>query len=442
MKVRRKGHFLFRKQQALVALSVLVVVALIFTYRGWAAHNRIMYLDEIFVGEALQPRLVSFRGFTTTFGETVFLQPFSGYLHSVVRASIELILLGPLSHYSAWTFILATSTWTLCAMLLFRTIREIAGLTGGVLAALSLALLHASNIIVLGQLNALQWPMLVVCIVAISTDFRPRTRLGFVLYSAFLILTALNAALAFIPILLLGWRVIAFHWRKRHQDLVFFSLMATPYLLQIFTYLGQRVRVVDPRNPWWFMWREIGYIPKLLLPAELRGSVVDPLAKGSFVLLGLIIGFLLLTITAGMLASFRGQPRVARTIAELVLVSLSTAILSVYLNGNLNHHYVLIPTITAWMAVIIAVHVLYQHHRFRPLGRVSTLAAIGIFVFSSAGLWKNDFRDPFFGPTSGTHLDSAITSSRSWCVNKDDDRVIALTGHSISLPCYVVRQLR
>jgi hypothetical protein len=160
------------------------------------------------------------------------------------------------------------------------------------------------------------------------------------------------------------------------------------------------------------------------------------------VLLGLIIGFLLLTITAGMLASFRGQPRVARTIAELVLVSLSTAILSVYLNGNLNHHYVLIPTITAWMAVIIAVHVLYQHHRFRPLGRVSTLAAIGIFVFSSAGLWKNDFRDPFFGPTSGTHLDSAITSSRSWCVNKDDDRVIALTGYSISLPCYVVRQLR
>ena len=401
-----------------------------------------MYLDEVFVGEALQPRLVVFRGFTNEWGETVFLQPFSGYLHTVVRALIELILLGPLSHYPTWTFALSTMVWTACALLLYFAVSDVVGVVGGVIAAIALPLLHASNIILLGQLNALQWPMLVAAVIAVATDFTPRTKFGSVLYAAFLVATSLNAALAFIPLLMLGWRVLALPKRKRWRDLIHLTLMAVPYTLQVFSYFGQRIRVVDGRNPWWYMWNEIGYIPKLLLPGPLRGSVTDDLSLATLSLLIGFLGVLGATIVLGLLAHFRSSRRVARMIIELVVVSIATAILSVYLNGNLNHQYVLIPTMTAWVAVIIALHGILQSTRWRTWGQLATMAAVGIFVFSSVGLWKNSYSDPFFGPTTGTQLDEAIERTQNWCINKDDEDLINLTGYSINLPCHVIRELR
>lgn len=411
-------------------------------YRGWAARNQMMYLDEVFVGEALQPSLVVFRGFTNEWGETVFLQPFSGYLHTVVRVLIELILLGPLSNYPTWSFILSTMVWTGCALLLYFAVKDVVGVVGGALAALLFPLLHASNIILLGQLNALQWPMLVAAVITIAADFTPRTKFGSVLYAAFLVATALNAALAFIPILMLGWRVLALPIRKRWRDLIHLTVMAAPYTLQVFSYFGQRIRVVDGRNPWWYMWNEIGYIPKLLLPGHLRRSVMDSLSPTSMTILIGFLTFLFATVVFGLVIYFRSSRRVARMIVELVVVSITTGILSVYLNGNLNHQYVLIPTMTAWVAVIIALNGMLDSTRWKTWGQWATMAAFGIFVFSSIGLWKNNYSDPFFGPTTGTQLDDAIEKTQNWCINKDDEELINLTGYSINLPCHVIRELR
>ncbi len=425
-----------------MALGVFFAVGAVFAYRGWAARDQMMYLDEIFVGEALQPRLVVFRGFTNEWGETVFLQPFSGYLHTVVRALIELILLGPLSHYPTWTFALSTMVWTWCALLLYFAVRNLVGVTGGVLAALLFPLLHASNIILLGQLNALQWPMLVAAVVAVATDFTPRTKFGSFIYAVFLVATALNAALAFIPLLMLGWRVLVFPKRRKRRDLVYFMLMAAPYTLQVMSYRGQHIRVVDGRNPCSYMWNEISYIPKLLLPGHLRGSVIDNLTPAALLLL---IGFLIVLVAivvVGIVIHIRSSRRVAGMIIELMLVSVVTAILSVYLNGNLNHQYVLIPTMTAWVAVIIALHGILHSTRWKMWGQWATMGAVGIFVFSTVGLWQNGYSDPFFEPTTGTQLDGAIEKTQSWCINKDDEDLINLTGYSINLPCHVIRELR
>jgi hypothetical protein len=401
-----------------------------------------MYLDEIFAGEALRPLLVEFRGFTTAWGETIFLQPFSGYLHTVVRAIIELILLGPLSHYPTWTFTLSTVAWSGCALLMYFAVKDVVGMAAGALSALLFPLLHASNIILLGQLNALQWPMLVAAVIAIATDFTPRTKFGSVLYAVFLVATSLNAALAFIPLLLLGWRVLALPKRRKWHDLTYFVLMAAPYSLQVLSYRSQRIRVVDGRNPWSYMWNEIGYIPKLLLPGPLRGSVTDDLSLATLSLLIAFLVVLVATIVLGLLVHFRSSQRVARMIIELIAVSVATAILSVYLNGNLNHQYVLIPTVTAWVAVIIALHGILHSPRWKTWGQWATMVAVGIFVFSSVGLWKNSYSDPFFEPTAGTQLDEAIERTQNWCINKDEEDLINLTRYSINLPCHVIRELR
>jgi hypothetical protein len=63
-------------------------------------------------------------------------------------------------------------------------------------------------------------------------------------------------------------------------------------------------------------------------------------------------------------------------------------------------------------------------------------------VFSSVGLWKNSYSDPFFEPTAGTQLDEAIERTQNWCINKDEEDLINLTRYSINLPCHVIRELR
>ena len=424
------------------SLGVLLTLAGIFAYRGWGSRNRLMYLDEIFVEEALRPAVIYYRGFTDAFGETVYLHPFSGYLHTVVRGVTELILLGPLTDYPGWAFLFATAVWSICAWLVFLAVREVSGPTAGVMAALSLALLHASNLILLGQLNAVQWPMLVACVVTIVLDYRPRSKVGTVAYPLFLVATSLNAALAFIPIAMLGWRVLALPRRKKLRDAVHFLLMAVPFTLQLLTYYGQQIRTVDGRNPWWYMWREIAYVPTLLLPGSFRGSTQDVLSGWRLVLLLVFLAGIVATVVSGIVVNMKGDRRTSRMLVELSLVTIAASIISVYFNGNLNHQYVLIPFVSAWTAVVVAASSMLRHGALRPWGQVASMGAVFIFVYSSVGLWKNDFGDSFFSQPQRVDLTEALREARSSCVNKDDDTEIFLTSYSILLPCQVIRELR
>lgn len=426
----------------LISFGVFLATFGIFSYRGWAARNRLMYLDEIFLEEALRPSAVYFRGFTDAFGKTVFLHPFSGYLHTVVRVMTDLILLGPLSNYPMWAFLFATTVWTVAAWLLFLAVRNITNAATGVLVALSFALLHGSNLILLGQLNAVQWPMLVACIITIILDYRPRTTMGMICYPLFLVATSLNAALAFIPIALLGWRVLALPWRKQWRDAVHFLLMAVPFTLQLLTYYGQQIRTVDGRNPWSYMWREIAYVPVLLLPGSLRGSTQQILSGWSFLLLLTLLAILVLTLVTGVIINSRSHRRTSGFLVELVVVAILAAIVSVYFNGNLNHQYVLIPFVSIWTAAIISAFSLLQNRTLRPWGQAAAIGAVFVFVFSSIGTWRNDFQDSFFDPTPSTSLDEAIKSARHMCINKEDDDEVYLTSHSILLPCDLIRELR
>jgi len=401
-----------------------------------------MYLDEIFLEEALRPSVIYFRGFTDAFGETVFLHPFSGYLHTVVRVVTELILLGPLSHYPMWSFLFSTTVWTLSAWLLFLAVRTVAGPIAGILVALSFALLHASNMILLGQLNAVQWPMLVACVITIILDYRPRTKVGMIAYPLLLVATSLNAALAFIPIALLGWRVLALPWRKQWRDAVHFLLMAVPFTLQLLTYYGQQIRTVDGRNPWWYMWREISYIPTLLLPGTIRGSTQEILTGWSLLLLLAIVAILVLAVFSGVIVGTRSDRKSSRILLELVFVGIAVSIISVYFNGNLNHQYVLIPFVSVWTAMIISIGSLLRRDALRHWGQAAASGAVFIFVFSSVGLWKGDFQDSFFGNTPGIDLREAIKSARHMCINKESGEEVFLTGYSILLPCEVISGLR
>ena len=127
---------------------------------------------------------------------------------------------------------------------------------------------------------------------------------------------------------------------------------------------------------------------------------------------------------------------------ELSLVTVATSIISVYFNGNLNHQYVLIPYVSAWTAVVVAANSMLRHGSLRPWGQVASMGAVFIFVYSSVGLWKNDFGDSFFSQPQRIDLTEAIREARSSCVNKDDATEIFLTSYSILLPCDLIRELR
>jgi hypothetical protein len=210
----------------------------------------------------------------------------------------------------------------------------------------------------------------------------------------------------------------------------------------LLTYYGQQIRTVDGRNPWWYMWREIAYVPTLLLPGSLRGSTQDILGTWPLVLLVALLAVLGVTVLMSVLAALWKDRGHVRGVLELITVSVVTAITSVYFNGNLNQQYVLIPFVTMWTAVILSVSMLLRDPVWRPWGQVATMGAVFVFIFSSIGMWKNDYHDQFFGPTFGTDLGEAIKASRLFCVNKESGVEVNLTGYSILLPCEVIRTLR
>jgi len=400
-----------------------------------------MYLDQVFVVKELFPRLQPYSGFTNFFGETIFLEPFSGYLHTVVRVFTRLILLGSVANYPFWAFLVASFIWTFCSWLLFLAVRRIAGSIAGIFAALSLALLHGSNLILLGQLNAVQWPMLVACTIAISLEFQPSTKVGKVALAILLIATSLNAALAFIPISLLAWRLLVFRGRKRWRVFAHFCLMAIPFSLQVLTYAGQQVRTVDASNPWWYTWREIAYVPTLLLPGFLRNSTQEPPIGWPLAILLLFASVLGVTILLAVLSSFQLSKQKARSVVELVLVAICSSVASVYLNGNLNHQYVLIPSVSVWIAIILSISFLMEDSRWRCWGQVSAISCMFIFVFSSVCTWDRGFTDQFYGRPSGVNLDDAIDSIDEICRESTDvNSSVSFLGVSIS--CLEFKQLR
>ena len=422
------------------AISALAFIfsLLVFGYRGWDGHRAIMPLDVVFVQQSLDPSN-PFSGVNTPFGQFDLLRQFSGYLHTVVRVFVELFELAPFSIYPVLTFTTSTVIWAGCAWAVFLAVRSVAGPVAGLVGSAAFALLPASNIILLAQLNALQWPMLVASVILIATNFEPRSTLGKLLYLGFLFLLAANAALAFIPMAMLGWRLVL-RWNLRDTTKRL-TAMCIPYAVQVFAYIRQPGRRAEELNPLAQLFQEMYYIPKTLLPGFLRGAVDGRLSVVASALLLLIAVGFTATVIGAIRTSQPKDQRFDRVVVELIVIAVLSGVFSVVMNGNLNHQYLMIPMTCLWVAVIMSVERLHHVPEYRHFGQITALFALGVFVFSSVATWDKDLRDPFFSPPGLADLSSSLQRAQELCVVSPDDRVDT-SGTGLVLPCEIVMTLR
>lgn len=417
-----------RRVHAIVLATALIV----FGYRGWDARSWLMYLDVVFIKHALAPDIVhgGIRGALDPLG---LLNSFSGYIHLVARMLAELFTSVSFDLTPTLTWVTATVVWAGAAWIVFVAVASAGeSVAAGAAAATAVVLHPASNIILLGQLNALQWPMLLACTIVAVTSYRPQSALGRWLLVALFVATALNAALMIlvIAVLTLGFLLD----RSRRFTALLLTVSAVPFTLQIITYFGQEARQVKSRE-YADLLRELLYAPQILVPGSLRNGVfLAPSALG-LVLLILFWASLIGALVFAVVRLRRDTPDYARLVVALAATGLMFLVVSVVLNGNLNHQYLVVPYGCWWSACAIAFSALADRSATRLSGQLATIAAVGIFAFGAVPQVGRHLHDPFFEQPYIGEWSSTLESARVECGDRAETELVLGSSALPWLPC-------
>jgi hypothetical protein len=394
-------------------------VAVICGYRGSAASGWTMYLDEVFLEQALFPDPQR-SGLRDALDPLALFRSFSGYLHVVVRTGAAVFSALPLAWWPTLVFAATTLAWAACGAAIAWAVRGATGSSGaGTLAAAAFALSPFANIILLGQLNALQWPMLATATVVVASGTRPVTRRGWIALGAFLAVLSLNAALAALVVAMLAIRCV----RAPRRDLGLLLAAGVPFVLQVGAYLSQAARtaVSEPATA---QFGELSHALQTVVPSALRkGYGVDPTAWQAVIAAAwwvvVVATFVVLLRRAGTRARVR--------IGALLGAGAVFLVVSIVLNGGLNHHYLAVPTTCL---VVAGVDAAASVRRVVP-----AIAFVIAFVFSSATLWPRTLQDSFFEQPPIHDWRAALSDARLQCERTDDPVTVFRTTRPLRIPC-------
>jgi len=362
------------------------------------------------------------------------LNSFSGYIHLVPRVFAELFTTISLELTPLLTWLTATLVWSIAAWTVFAAISTVSSsLSAGAVGAAAFVLSPSSNIILLGQLNALQWPMLLACTIVAVTMYRPHAAWARLAIVGLFILTAFSAALTFLVIGLLALGV--FRPEARRYALHLLIATAVPYTLQVVTYFGQDSRQVET-HAFVDLLREALYAFRVIVPGGLRNDPTSlPPTRGLILIIALwvvLVGGLVFAIIRQRISA----PEQARVTTLLLAAGLVFLIVSVYFNGNLNHQYLVVPYGCLWSASAIGFSSIMGHTTTRLVGQLATFVAVGIFAFSSMPLLNKSLEDPFFVQPFVDDWSAALDEAIMRCARSDIDTInISGPSESFVLPC-------
>ena len=394
-------------------------VAVICGYRGSAASGWTMYLDEVFLEQALFPDPQR-SGLRDALDPLALFRSFSGYLHVVVRTGAAVFSALPLAWWPALVFAATTLAWAACGTAIAWAVRGATGSSGaGTLAAVAFALSPFANIILLGQLNALQWPMLATATVIVASGTRPATRHGWTALGAFLAVLSLNAALAVLVVALLAVRCV----RAPRRDLGLLLAAGVPFVLQMSAYLSQAARtaVAEPATA---QAGELSHALQTVVPSALRKEYgYDPSAWQAL----LAFGWWAVVLGAGWVLLRRAGRGARIRVAWLLGAGTAFLVVSIVLNGGLNHQYLAVPTTCLAVAGADAIASARR--------RLPSVVLVLAFLFSSAALWPRTLHDTFFEQPPIHDWRAELRDAKGQCERPDDVVTVFRTTRPLRVPC-------
>ena len=146
-------------------------------------------------------------------GRFRFIDPFAlfdisnGYLWVIPRIVTKALAIGGSEYFTLRIFLFMTIAWTMIATCIAILISRITSPYLGLLAALTIAIMPYSNLVMLAQINTITWPSVLIVIIVITTRQYPQSHLlqGFV--CIFFALVTLSTIVSVIPIGYLLWLV-------------------------------------------------------------------------------------------------------------------------------------------------------------------------------------------------------------------------------------------
>jgi len=288
-------------------------------------------------------------------------EPFNNQIFAIPRGITKLLVAISISDFVRNAIVF--SLFWLSSLLTFLsvTLGRFTNRTAGSIAAICVALMPFSNRVMLGQVNSLVWPAVMVLFVVVIANQYPISKLGRLLLLLFIALISVSTQLL---LLLLIYLVLSLIFSANRRN-------AMNYLTALLMSAGQAFEfVVTPRRatsrnlidlPFQLLKSAYGFVPQAI-----RGNILGPLSSADLMVLVLYPAFI--TIAASLLVVFglRGDRRSQIFVAlRFTGAGFATLVLLVFGNGALNSHYLFLPTALFWVScVMFADAALHSQQKF------------------------------------------------------------------------------
>lgn len=362
----------FRSNNALGFVTGFITGA-IFLYRGRNYRPEIWGDDELLVDHAIHRTAPLGRlHIIDPFG---LLDPFSGYLVVLLRISTKLLVLGGTETFAHRAFWFTSFVWTLVAILIALMIGRFTSRCLGFFAALTIAILPFSNLVMMAQVNAIHMPVVLALVIAVVTRQYPRSKVLQVVVCVTFALVTLTSVTTIAAFGYLLWLVLNPSKQLQTFERTLVWVMGGSLILQLLSY-QPRGRVLTPSK----FFHEVFLSSNAFAPQFIREKILEPKTAIENVLLygiPLILGItVFILVRMGRQSELRAQVIVAQTF--FLLASLLICLL-IAGNGWLNSHYLFIPTGLFWIGVLLTSDAVRQskfRFRFVPI-------TVVLFIFLS-----------------------------------------------------------
>jgi hypothetical protein len=276
-------------------------------------------------------------------------EPFNNQILVIPRGITKLLIAISISDFvrNATAF----SLFWLSGLLTFVsiTIGRLTNRTAGSVAAICVAVMPFSNRVLLGQVNPLVWPAVMVLFVVVIANQYPVSKLGKVSLLVFIALISVSTLLFSLLLIYLILSLIFSASRRNPMNLLTALLMSAG---QVFEFVVAPRRVTS-RNlidiPFQLLKSAYGFVPQAI-----RNNILGPMSSAD--LLVLVAYPIFITIAASLLIVFglRSDRRSQIFVAlRFTGAGFATMVLLIFANGALNSHYLFLPTALFWISCVI-----------------------------------------------------------------------------------------
>ena len=316
-----------------------------------------------------------------------FIDPFglfdiaNGYLSVIPRIVTKALVIGGSEYFTLRTFIIMSLAWTAITTCIAVLISKLTSPYLGFLAALIIAIMPYSNLVMLAQINTLTWPSALIVIIAVVTRQYPQSYLLQFSTCIFFALVTLSTIISIIPISYLIWHVYIRTEKAQPIERRLVWVMGGLFALQVLSYVprGQN------NSPSGLLY-EISLVSYAFAPQFVRNTIFEPrtiianiILYGLPILLSIMI-FILLRL--GNQSERRRQVKIAK---HFFLIALLLIVVLIIGNGWLNSHYLFIPAGLFWLGVLLVCDsVAHSISRFRM---VSIAIVAVIFLRGLSGTY-------------------------------------------------------